>query len=315
MAFVSSDGLVGRHHARNRGDSAAAGAQPSCARPGNSVEQPEGDASVIWPVTNRTPVSDEERPHRLLDRADVAAEAAHQAHERPGEKPRGDERNAEAERIDREQHRPRARPSARVPATPRIAASTGPMHGVQPKREGETHQVRAERPGRVVAYLDPRLAVEERDPEHAEEMQAHHDDDDAADDRQDVEIAARPAGRWRSRPLRRARRTRSRSRARRRAPRGTPCAARRSVGASPVSWSRLTPGHVAEIRRDQRQHAGRHERDQAGKERAAMGDVNRHVPAELPSPAPASGRGRYRASARSRHSHIFLRRVRPLACS
>ena len=51
----------------------------------------------MLPVMNSTPVTTSSAAHHLLDRAEMGAEAAHEAEERPGEQAGDDEGNAEAE--------------------------------------------------------------------------------------------------------------------------------------------------------------------------------------------------------------------------
>ena len=56
------------------------------------------------------------------------------------------------------------------------------MQGVQPKAKARPSTIAAEQPGRLLAHLQARLAIEERDAQHPEKMQAHGGDDDAGDE-------------------------------------------------------------------------------------------------------------------------------------
>ena len=193
--------------------------------------------------------------------------------ERPGEERRDEERQAEAERIGGEQAG--AAPDRLLGAGDE---EHGPEHRADARRpadgEGEANDIGADRAGRMALHVDARFAVQERDLEHAEKMQPHDDDDDAAEERQDFPVAAT------SRPIVDAvapstTNTVVNPRTKASAENVT---MRRATGSvpSPVNWSRLTPGHVAEIGRHQRQHARRHERQETGGEGASMSDVDRH---------------------------------------
>ena len=157
------------------------------------------------------PVSTSSAPMVLLDPWQVGAEARKECRERLDREGRDQKRDAEAERIDREQARALGdrrlgcrdredhredRPDARRPA----------------EREGEPHHIGAPQADRLRRPRRASRGTSARS-RHAEEMQPHHDDDDAGDDRELVRIGAdqRSRTRWRSR---RARRTWSRSRPR-----------------------------------------------------------------------------------------------------
>ena len=162
------------------------------------------------------PVSTRKPAHRLLDQAEMGAEAREERGERLDRERRDDERHAEAERIDREhagalghrrlgrrngEDRGEDRPDARRPA----------------EREGKPHQISAPQADRL-GDIEALLAHQPGDRRQPEKMQTHDDDGDAGDDGEFARIGAHHARRWRWR-WRRARRTRSRSRARTAAPR------------------------------------------------------------------------------------------------
>ena len=199
-------------------------AQPIWPSAGN-VSSSQNEKVVIWPVMNRTPVTTRSAAHGLLDRAEMAAEAPHEMHERPGEEPGDQERHAEAERIDREQHRParhrllgagdaedrrQHRPDARRPA----------------EGEGQAHEIGADRPGRMVATSMRawrwRSAIL-KTPRKCSPMTMMID---AADDGERRRDSCRRAGRS-PRPSRRARRRPSRSRDEGERRQRSPSAARR----------------------------------------------------------------------------------------
>ena len=69
----------------------------------------------------------------MLDAVQMLAEARQKRRERLDREGRHDERNAEAERIDRQAELAPLGTVCSDAATARIAARIGPMHGVQPK--------------------------------------------------------------------------------------------------------------------------------------------------------------------------------------
>ena len=123
----------------------------------------------------------QKRAHRLLDAMQIILEAREKCRERLDGEGGDHERNAEAERIDRQQagalgdrllgrrHRQNGgedRPDAGRPA----------------EGKGQADHVGAPQP-HGLGHLQPLLPVQQRDRRDAEEVQAHDDDDDAGDGR------------------------------------------------------------------------------------------------------------------------------------
>ena len=115
-----------------------------------------------------------------LDHAVVLADALEGAEEAIDGQRRGEERDAEAERVDREQRR-----AVRHRAFPRReredraedrADARGPAEG-----EGQADDERAERTGRLALHVDLRLAVEGVDLQQPHRVQAEEDHGDAGD--------------------------------------------------------------------------------------------------------------------------------------
>ncbi len=181
-------------------------------------------ACVTAPVRKAMPVRTSKPAHRLLDQTEMGAEAGEEGGERLDRQRRRDERNAKAERIDRQhagalgdrffrrrnrQNRSEDRPDAWRPA----------------KREGQPHQIGAPQADRLGDF-ETLLAHQQRDRRQAKEVQAHNDDDNRRRRWRARQNRRAIPRRWRWR-WRRARRIRWRSRARTAAPRQ--CVSRRDA--------------------------------------------------------------------------------------
>lgn len=119
--------------------------------------------------------------------------------------------------------------------------------------------------------MHPRLAVQERDPEDAEEMQAHDDDDRARDIAEDVEVGADPLADVGGAC---AERDEHRGKAQHEGEGGAHDApARLGNGAAAGQFVEAQAGKETQVRRHQGQDAGRYEGQQAGQECAGQGDV------------------------------------------
>src|SRR5204863_3205182 len=90
------------------------------------------------------------------------------------------ERDAEPERIDAEQAGPLPG-SVLHRGDGEDGGEDGADAGRPADRESEAEQEAAERPAGDAGAVVAQLAIEEADPEYAEEMQAHGDDENAGD--------------------------------------------------------------------------------------------------------------------------------------
>src|SRR5690606_14974476 len=121
---------------------------------------------------------DKESAHGHLDLVHMSLEARNPIEEAAGKKSGEQERNPDSERIDRQQAgAPRGR-SLRT-GNEQDRRQHRPDTGRPAEGEGEPHDVGADQAGRLPVNLDARLAIEQRDTEDAEKMQAHDHDDDA----------------------------------------------------------------------------------------------------------------------------------------
>ena len=171
-------GLFGGDHARNAVIVEPASAEPRQAR--EHVEEPVGERRDLA-GDEQNAGEHEESSHGLLDLGNVAAEAAHEMHERRGEEAGDQEGNAEAEGVDREQDRAAGDGLLRA-GNGENCRQHRAYAGRPPDGEGEAHQIGADRTGRTIADIEPRLAIEKRDPQQAEKMKPHHDDDRPGND-------------------------------------------------------------------------------------------------------------------------------------
>ena len=127
--------------------------------------------------------------HDLLHRAEMAAKAGKKAHESAREASSDPKGNGEPERIDGEQAGACADRFARGGN-----AENGAEHrtyaGRPAEGEGKAHDIGAGQRRRLAAALEACLARENADAENAEEIQAHDDDDEAADLGENIEVLA-----------------------------------------------------------------------------------------------------------------------------
>src|SRR6478672_13700576 len=117
----------------------------------------------------------------------MRAEPVQRLEEGPHGKGCGDEGNAEAERIDKEQKNALA---YRVFACghEQDCGEYRPNAGRPAEGEGEADEVGAEKPGRTRIGVGARLAMQEGNVDHAQKVQSGDDDDDAGDLAEQVEI-------------------------------------------------------------------------------------------------------------------------------
>ena len=197
---------------------------------------------------------------------------ARSAHERTDRGGGEDERQAQPEAVDGEQRRA---------AGDGVPAAGDGENGRQDRAdagrpaegEGEAHRIGAPYARRLLD-LEPLLAQHRADPEHAEKMQAHHDDADPGGDRQ--RMAPLPEQRSQRRS-RRAQRDEHGREAGHEQERGDQHVAPRLRLAFVDQRFDARARKIAKIGRRQRQHAGRNKRDQARAEGGGKGNVSHDV--------------------------------------
>ena len=210
--------------------------------------------------------------HHPLDMRKMGAKARQEGGERLDGECGEDERQPEAERIDRKQ--PGALGDGCLRSRDREdRRQDRPDAGRPAEREGEPHHIGAPKPDRL-CHVDPRLPVQEGDRGEPEEMQAHDDDGDAGDDRELVRVEAQHradhAGAGAERDEYRGESGDEQDRGKHGV---APHARRRLRIGEPLE---RRPRQIDQIGRHQRQHAGREKAHQPGEQRGKDGDVGGH---------------------------------------
>ena len=140
-------------------------------------------ATSVPPRRNETPVRHQQHADDPLDGSEMRAKRFHEGDERFHRQRGQQEWNAEPERINAQQ-KCAFRDRALGPGDREDRRQDRPDARRPPERESEPHEVRAPQAERL-ADREALLAIQEGEPERTEEVQAHPDDREAGDRRQE----------------------------------------------------------------------------------------------------------------------------------
>ena len=211
---------------------------------------------------------DEEGAHRLLDRGEARAHALQEREKGVHGKRREEEGDAEAGRVDGKQRR--AAPDAGLGAGDGEDRGEDRADAGRPAEgEGEPHHIGAPD---VDGFrrAEPRLAIEEADPEQAHEVQAHDDDRDAGKRREQADMLAHDVAE------RRGGRAEEHEHAREAGDEQERGQDRPAAHGPVVARLHLVEGHPGEIGkvgRHERQHARAQETDEPAEQRRREGNL------------------------------------------
>ena len=255
----------------------------------SSIRASAGTFSIIQvpnqlspPVRIRTPVKIRSTPIAISTRPKCSPEALEESQKGTDGNRGQDERNAEPERIDEQQ--PHAGAEARLVRRQRQHGRQHRADARRPaERKSEAHHIGSSKTGALPIGVDARLPIEQGHAQHAQKVQAENDDDEAGHDRELVLV--------RLDPLTEHRRAGAEAYEHRGEPQheedGRQNDTAPQSGVDLVLVAHLIDGRaaeIAEIRRHERQHAGRQKAHQARKRHAEM-DVNLGQHQFLPPPA------------------------------